>query len=441
MPNAFVQTTIEPKEKGERIIMKIRGQMVDMLVELDPDKYGSFVISENNRKVIYVVVLKALYGMLQSALLYYKKFRKDIEGIGFKINPYDPCIANRIVNGKQHTITWHVDDVKSSHVDKTVNDKFLGWLQSMYASDGIGKVKATRGLQHEYLGMNLDYTVPGTLKIDMTKYVKGMIDDFPFKLTGVSECPWNENLFKVDPNANVLNNERAAIFHTFVMKGMFLCKRGRQDIQPGIAFLTTRVSKPTENDWKKLIKIMKFLKTTQEVVTTVSMDESNTIKWYIDAAFGVHKDLKSQTGAVMTLGNGILSSISTKQKVNSRSSTEAEFIAVDDVISKVLWTRLFLENQGLKIAMNIIYRDNQSSMKMELNGKSSSGKRTRHFNIKYYYITDIIERKLAQIEYCPTSEMLADYMTKPIVGKKFNVLWKKILGTTPIVGQQECVGD
>jgi hypothetical protein len=91
------------------------------------------------------------------------------------------------------------------------------------------------------------------------------------------------------------------------------------------------------------------------------MDELNTIKWYIDAAFGVHKDLKSQTGAVMTLGSGVLSSISTKQKVNSRSSTEAEFLAVDDVINKVLWTKLFLESQGLKIAMNIIYRDNQSS--------------------------------------------------------------------------------
>jgi hypothetical protein len=57
MPNAFVQTTIEPKEKGDRIFMKIRGQMVDMLVELDPDKYGSYVIHENNKKVIYVIVL------------------------------------------------------------------------------------------------------------------------------------------------------------------------------------------------------------------------------------------------------------------------------------------------------------------------------------------------------------------------------------------------
>jgi predicted extracellular nuclease len=79
---------------------------------------------------------------------------------------------------------------------------------------------------------------------------------------------------------------------------------------------------------EEIDKNHEILKTTQEMVTTVSMYESNTIKWYIDAAFGVHKDLKSQTGEALTLGNGVLTSISTKQKVNSRSSTEAEFIAV-----------------------------------------------------------------------------------------------------------------
>jgi hypothetical protein len=78
----------------------------------------------------------------------------------------------------------------------------------------------------------------------------------------------------------------------------------------------------------------------------------------------------------MSMGNGIISSVLTKQKVNSRSSTEDELIAVDDVVSKILWTKLFLEKQGYKIEINVIYRDNESSMKMELNGKSSPGKRT-----------------------------------------------------------------
>jgi hypothetical protein len=124
------------------------------------------------------------------------------------------------------------------------------------------------------------------------------------------------------------------------------------------------------------MKIIDFLKATIDVIPSMTIDDTKSIKWYVDAAFAVHKDFKSHTSAAMSMGNGIICSVSTKQKVNSRSSTEAKFIAVDDVVSKVLWTKLFLEKQVYKIEVNVIYRDNESSIKMELNGKSSSGKRT-----------------------------------------------------------------
>ena len=88
---------------------------------------------------------KALYGMLQSSLLYYKKFRKDLEGIGFIVNPYNPCMANRIINGSQHTVTWHVDNLKASHKNPRINNEFLEWLKKTYASDNIGKIKAVSG--------------------------------------------------------------------------------------------------------------------------------------------------------------------------------------------------------------------------------------------------------------------------------------------------------
>ena len=87
-----------------------------------------------------------------------------------------------------------------------------------------------------------------------------------------------------------------------------------------------------------------------------------------------------------------------------------------------------MEAQRIKITTNIIYRDNTSSMKLEENGKSSSGRRTRHFNIKYFYITDLIQRGAVTIEYCPTNDMIADYMTKPITGTKFKRFRKQIMG-------------
>ena len=91
--------------------------------------YQDFVVYERGNKVLYVEVLKAIYGTLAAALLFYKKLKKDLESIGFKTNPYDPCVANRMVNGSQHTVCWHVDDLKSSHVDPEVNNKFIQWLE------------------------------------------------------------------------------------------------------------------------------------------------------------------------------------------------------------------------------------------------------------------------------------------------------------------------
>ena len=228
------------------------------------------------------------------------------------------------------------------------------------------------------------------------------------------------------------------------MKAMFLCKRGRPDISLAICFLASRVQTPNEGDWSKLIRVLAFLQATVEEVLTLEADDSQTIYWFIDAAFAVHTDMKSHTGAMMSLGKGASIADSTKQKVNSRSSTEAELNAVDDKIGKVLWVKKFLEAQGFKVMVNIIYQDNESTIKLSNNGKASSGKRTRHFDIKLFYVTDLIERDEVDIEYCPTEDKVADYFTKPLSGAQFYRFRDLIMNLTgqmlPIV-QQECVGN
>ena len=158
IPNAFVQTSIPQGDQDEKIIMKIRGILVDILVEISPETYKEYVVYERNKKVLYVRMNKALYGMMIASVLYYKKFRKDIESIGYEVNPYDNCVANKVVNGEQHTIKWHVDDAKASHVDAKVNDEFYNWCESKYGEDNIGHVKVIRGKKHDYLAMILDYT-------------------------------------------------------------------------------------------------------------------------------------------------------------------------------------------------------------------------------------------------------------------------------------------
>ena len=101
--------------------------------------------------------------------------------------------------------------------------------------------------------------------------------------------------------------------------------------------------------------------------------------------------------AIMTLGTGAIVSDSTKQKVNARNSTKSEMIAADNMILKVLWTKRFLEAQGHQVKANIVYQDNSSAIKLEMNGKESLGKQTRHFDIKFFYFTDLIKRKEMEV--------------------------------------------
>ena len=112
--NAFLHA-----KNDEKILMLLRGKLAEMMVQVYPIMYRKYVTySPNGQAMLYVRLSKALYGMLRAALLFYKRLRSDLENMGFKIKPYDPCVANKTVNGYQMTICWHVDDLKVSHKDE-----------------------------------------------------------------------------------------------------------------------------------------------------------------------------------------------------------------------------------------------------------------------------------------------------------------------------------
>ena len=121
IPNAFVQV----EWQGETVLIKLRGRMAELMVQTSPSLYKQYITMENGKMVLYLEVLKAIYGCLQSALLFYLKLKKDLESVGFKLNPYDPCVANKQVNNLQLTVCWHVDDIKASHKSSKVLDDLI----------------------------------------------------------------------------------------------------------------------------------------------------------------------------------------------------------------------------------------------------------------------------------------------------------------------------
>ena len=172
---------------------------------------------------------------------------------------------------------------------------------------------------------------------------------------------------------------------------------------------------------------MKYLDSTTDMPLVLSSNGDGTLRWWVDASYAVHEDMKGHSGGTMTMGNGSVYSTSTKQKLVTRSSTEAEIVGVYDVTPQMIWTTHFLESQGVRIGRTVLHQDNTSSILIERNGRRSSTKRTRHMNVRFFYIKELVDSGMVTIEHCPTSTMLGDFFTKPLQGQQFRRMRDRIM--------------
>ena len=250
IPGAYLHAEME--HRSNRVLLRLRDEYVDMMCTANP-KYILYVKVINGQKVLYLKVLRAIYGCIKSALLWYDLFSSTLIKMGFTINPYDRCIANKIINGTQCTIVWYVDDAKVSHQDRAVVTKVIKEIEKEF-----GEMEITYGDTHEYLGMII--TVKDRkLYINMTAQVEELVKFFKEDVSGTVSSPANRNLMNVDDTSPKLDTARQENFHSTTAKLLYIEKRCRPDMELVTAFLTTRVSNPTEEDWKKLKRAVTYL--------------------------------------------------------------------------------------------------------------------------------------------------------------------------------------
>ena len=171
--------------------------MVDKLLEIDHELYSCYVTEEQGEKVMYMELLKALYGTLQAAWLFWEKLQaKLVKDWGFVPNRYDSCMVNKKVDGKQLTVAWHVDDLKVSHEEEKVLDEFIAMMEEEFGQET--PLSVSRGLVQEYLGMTLDFSERGRVVVKMSNYVKNMLNDAPALMDGKAVTPAAAHLFKVN---------------------------------------------------------------------------------------------------------------------------------------------------------------------------------------------------------------------------------------------------
>lgn len=397
---------LNARMKGPKVLMKLDGIKAALYAHVNPDarpflrKDGSMIVQLD----------KALYGCLPAGKLWFDDLVATLKAAGYVQNPEDICTFNKTVDGVQCTVIIYVDDLLITSISDELIDELLDALRDKYK-----ELTTTRGLVHQYLGMTFDF---GTKKVSITMHgcVKDCLDDWgPI---GSAKSPGGVDLFEIDLDSPPLTPDQAKKFHSRVAKLLYLSKRVRPDLLTAVGFLTTRVLASTDQDMRKLNRVLAYLKATKEMGIRLESTGDLMVFAYIDASHGVHIDGKSRTGTVITLGRGAVHVQSEKQKLNTKSSTESELVALTDGLSQVIWTRNFLEAQGYKLPPAKVFQDNMSTIALASKGKATAA-RTRHISIRYFFAKDRVESGDIAIEYMPTSEMIADIMTKPLQGQLF----------------------
>ncbi len=261
---------------------------MDWLVKVAPKVYALYVAT-NSKGVnsLLVECYNTIYGTMVAALLYYRKFSSSLKKRGFTMNPYDPCVWNRNIVGKQMTICFHVNDCKILHLDPKVVDYTIAWLRDEYESvftNGSGMMKMAQGKVHKYLGMTLDFATSMIVKVTMLEYVDGIVGSWDKACSelddgykAVSGCKRiataaPDDLFKVDEDGVKLDQARAKAFYNIMAKEIYVTKRARPNISLSIAFLTTRVKGPDIDNWRKLCHLVEYLRSTRELPLILTAD-------------------------------------------------------------------------------------------------------------------------------------------------------------------------
>jgi hypothetical protein len=237
-------------------------------------------------------------------------------------------------------------------------------------------------------------------------------------VTKTADTPAGLNLFEVDEMSPELDDEARKLFHSQVAKLLYMAKRVRVDMLLPVNFLCTRVKSPTADDLKKLNRVHRYLLSTKDYVMRLGVGDEYVFTACADASYGVHIDGKSHSALTMTLGGGTIMAKSSKQSIVTKSSTEAEVVAGSDGGTELIAAEDFLVYQGFQRKPAVLFQDNMSAISLLKNGKRSSDK-TKHMNIRYFWIKDRVESGEMKIVYLPTESMWADLLTKPLQGELF----------------------
>jgi hypothetical protein len=201
---------------------------------------------------------------------------------------------------------------------------------------------------------------------------------------------------------------------------LYIGKRVYPEILIAIAYLITRINVVDIDDMAKLARVQGYIRNVKDRGIRLHIGTGEiVVRAHVDASYNVHVDGKSHTGCIVTVGDGgAIYFRSAKQKIVTKSSTEAELVAASDSAGVSLHIANFLRDQGYSVPPVVLYQDNKSAIALLGRGYSTSDL-TKHISLRYFWIKERTSNGEIVIEFCPTAKMFANVLTKPLGGRQF----------------------
>ena len=371
-----------------------------------------FVEDENERKVCKLK--KAIYGLKQSSKCWHDSFSKFLKSSGFKQCDSDSCIfiANS-GNDIKCILALYVDDILISCSSDSFLKKLKSKLMNEYKMKDLGEVK-------QFLGVNVEQN-ENDIFIHQANFVQGLLQKFQFENCKPMGTPVDiSNKLKISTDDDKPFD--IELYQKAVGSLLYLATKTRPDISYAVNSVAKYCVKPNVNHWCAVKRIFRYLKGTINLGISYERSKTKECLGFSDADWaGDNSDRKSTSGFCFSLNSGLISWRSSKQSCVALSTAEAELVALSSAAQEAVWLRkMLIELNYADDKPILIFEDNQSTICLAKSNKSHS--KSKHMEIKYNFVKDMVNKNQVLLEYCPSSEMLADIFTKGLPSERFSRL-------------------
>ena len=428
-PTAYLHAELQ---KGKYHVMRMDKVLAAICCKVDPQA-RKFLQKDGT---LLVEVQRALYGLPESAKLWYEYLAAVLKNIGYKQCPNEPCLFRKQRNNNKEisVLSVYVDDVFHTYRGERMRDELYAGMRNGRISEPTIQRFKKDGDVISHLGISILKLPNRRLFLSQPGYTNEILEKYQPKKSYKTPC--NDQILQ-RVNKELLESERCDLnkYVSKLMKLMYLGNRTRPDILPTLSILSTKMKNPSNEDMEKLDRVIGYIYDTKNLGITVRFypDSNFELFAYFDAAWAVHQDLKGHSGILITLGYNAFPVMckSMKQRMVSKSSTEAELIAVFDGLDYLLWLREVYLFFGYENKPITIFQDNTSAITLSYMGRTSSNSNSKYIDLRYFYIKQYLDANVVTMKYLSTDQMLADFFASPRFGGTFKEMRRTILHTEP----------